>query len=264
MLLNSMQKALIKKDFKAITSNKRLFPVLIVVPLVMTIVLPTIFILTLAYVPLEGQNYQQLLALLPKELQQENIPMLVISLIMNNIIPLFFLLIPIMAASVMAASSFVGEKEKKTLETLLYSPLTLKEIFNAKVVVSFLMSMFVSFISFVAMLIIIEIEIYLFLGAALIPDISWLIVMVLIAPPLSIISITLIVRGSAKAQTSEESQQRSVFLVIPLILLIVAQFSGILLLNVWMLLVAGVVFVGLALILLRRSFFGFTYEKMLQ
>ena len=37
-----------------------------------------------------------------------------------------------MTASIMAASSFVGEKEKRTLETLLYSPLTVGQIFRAR------------------------------------------------------------------------------------------------------------------------------------
>lgn len=41
------------------------------------------------------------------------------------------LMIPVMASSVMAASSFVGEKEKHTLETLLYSPLSLKQLFQS-------------------------------------------------------------------------------------------------------------------------------------
>ncbi|HIW21560.1 MAG TPA: ABC transporter permease subunit [Candidatus Dorea intestinavium] len=52
-------------------------------------------------------------------------------------------------ASIMAAGSFVGEKEKRTLETLLYSPLSITKIFQAKVLASFLLSMFISFISFV-------------------------------------------------------------------------------------------------------------------
>ena len=65
--------------------------------------------------------------------------------------PLYFLIIPIMAATVMSATSFVGEKEKQTLETLLYCPLSLKQIFRAKVLASFLLSMLVSGISFVAM-----------------------------------------------------------------------------------------------------------------
>lgn len=56
------------------------------------------------------------------------------------------------ASSVMAASSFVGEKEKHTLETLLYSPLSLKQLFQSKILAGFLVGMMVSYISFAAMM----------------------------------------------------------------------------------------------------------------
>ena len=75
-------------------------------------------------------------------------------------------MIPIMAASIMAASAFVGEKERHTLETLLYCPLTLKQIFQAKVWASFLLSMLVSLISFTAMLLVIEAELFFLMGRA--------------------------------------------------------------------------------------------------
>jgi hypothetical protein len=74
----------------------------------------------------------------------------------------------------------------------------------------------------------------------------------------------LIVRGSAKAQTVEESQQRSVFLILPLLLLIVGQFTGVLLLNAWMLMGLGAVFAAIAVVLVRMSAGGYTYEKMLK
>ena len=72
------------------------------------------------------------------------------------------------------------------------------------------------------------------------------------------------VRGSAKAQSVEESQQAAVFLLLPLLLLIVGQFTGVLLMNVWILLGLGVVCAVLAWILLQKSMGRFTYEKLLQ
>ena len=51
------------------------------------------------------------------------------------------------------------EKEKRTLETLLYCPLSLRKIFQAKVLASFLLSMTVSLFSFAAMLLVMETEI---------------------------------------------------------------------------------------------------------
>ncbi len=136
--------AIIKKDLKKVLSSKTMFISLLAVPLVLTVLLPTIFILSQYFLPQENDEFAKLLELLPlSELSgslQENIT----KLILNYALPIFFLLIPIMASTIMSAASFVGEKEKQTLETLLYCPLSLKQLFQAKTAASFLLSMSVS------------------------------------------------------------------------------------------------------------------------
>jgi ABC-type Na+ efflux pump permease subunit len=259
-----MQLALLKKDIRGITSNKQLFLGLLIVPLFMVVVLPTVFLMIIAFTPMESNEMQSLLSLLPVDLQTGDIKALLVDIILNKIIPLFFLMIPIMAASVMAASSFVGEKEKQTLETLLYCPLSLKQIYRAKVQASFVLSMFVSLLSFAIMLIVVEAELWLTMGNLFLPGIEWLMIILLVSPALSFIAITLIVHGSAKAQTMEESQQRSVFLILPILMLVAGQFTGVLLLNVWILLGLGIVLAAIAFILVRVSAGGFTYEKLLK
>lgn len=129
-------------------------------------------------------------------------------MILNYILPVFFLIIPVMAASIMSASAFVGEKEKHTLETLLYCPLSVKQIFCAKVMASFFLSMLISFISFLAMLLVLEAETLFLMGSFLLPGISWFVILFLISPSVSLIAITLIVRGSAKAQSVKSPSRR--------------------------------------------------------
>lgn len=169
-----------------------------------------------------------------------------------------------MTASIMAASAFVGEKERHTLETLLYCPLTLKQIFQAKVLSAFLLSMLVSFISFCSMLLVLEAELFFLMGQFILPSVNWVIIMLLVSPAISLIAVTLIVKGSAKAKSVEESQQAAVYLIIPILLLIVGQFSGILLLNLWILLGLGGLCVVLAGLLLKKSMGRFTYEMLLK
>jgi len=263
-MINAMQIAIIKRDLGSIVSNKRFFPVLLIVPLVLTVILPSIFILLIHFFPEGMDDFKNLLDMLPLSGQSDTISRTLIGLIINNIMPVFFMFVPIMAASVMAASSFVGEKEKRTLETLLYCPLSLKQIFQSKVWASFILSMLVSFASFLAMLVVVEIEILLTTGSMLLPDISWLVIMLVVSPAVSLLAITLIVSGSAKAQTMEESQQRAVFLILPLLLLIVGQFTGVILINAWILLGVGAVFAALAVILMKSSMRKFTYEILLR
>jgi len=233
------------------------------VPLIFTLVLPSIFILAINFAPDDMGEFQALIDMMPLGKQSDTLAQTFISLVLNNIMPIFFLMIPIMAASVMAASSFVGEKEKRTLETLLYCPLTLKKIFQSKVWASFLVSMTVSVSSFLVMFIVVEIEVILTIGSMFIPDISWLIIMLFVSPSVSLLAITLIVGGSAKSQTMEESQQRAVFLIIPVILLVVSQFTGIILISGWYLLAIGAIVAVIAALMMRRSERNYTYEVLL-
>lgn len=263
-MINSMQTAIMKKDLRGLVFNKRLFPVLMIVPLVLIVVIPTIFILSTHFVPDDMSDFEQILKLLPVEKQFDDMQRVIMGLMLNYIMPLFFMIIPVMAATVMATSSFVGEKEKRTLETLLYCPLSLKEIFKTKIFSSFILSMFVSVSSFLVMIIVVEIEILVITGSLLLPSINWLITMLLVSPAISLVAITLIVNGSAKSQSMEEAQQKSTFLIIPVILLVVGQFSGVILINGWLLLGLGVIFAIVAIFLMKGCMRKFNYEMLLK
>lgn len=262
--MNTKQIAIIKKDMSCVTSNKQVFAVMLIVPLALTIILPSVLVLVTVLVPDAMADFQMLLNMLPVTAQTGDPKLLILELMLNKIMPIFFLMIPIMASSVMAASSFVGEKEKHTLETLLYSPLPLKQLFQSKILASFSVAMLVSLISFVAMLVVLETELLLLTGTAIMPAFSWIIVMLLVAPSISLVAISITVRGSAKAQTMEEAQQRAVFLIFPIIALVIGQFTGVLMVGSWLLLGMGVILALLAVLLMKGSAGKFTYEKLLR
>lgn len=262
--MNVRQLAVTKKDIRSVTLNKQVFAVLLIVPLALTIVLPSIFVLVTAFAPDAASDFQKILDMLPADNVARSQQQRIFGLILNNIMPVFFLMIPIMASSVMAASSFVGEKEKHTLETLLYSPLSLKQMFQAKILAGFSVGMMVSYISFAAMMLVLELEVFLLAGEAILPSSSWLAIMLLIAPAISLIAIAVTVRSSAKAQTIEEAQQRAVFLVFPILALLIGQFTGILLISAGLLWGVGAVLAALDVLLMRGAAGSFTYEKLLR
>lgn len=262
--MNVRQLAVMTKDIRGVTLNKQVFAVLLIVPLALVIVLPSIFVLVTAFAPDAASDFQKILDMLPADNGARSQQQRIFGLILNNIMPVFFLMIPIMASSVMAASSFVGEKEKHTLETLLYSPLSLKQMFQAKILAGFSVGMMVSYISFAAMMLVLELEVFLLTGEALLPSSSWLAIMLLIAPAISLIAIAVTVRSSAKAQTIEEAQQRAVFLVFPILALLIGQFTGILLISAGLLWGVGAVLAALDVLLMRGAAGSFTYEKLLR
>ncbi len=255
--------AIIKKDLDKVVSTKTMFLSLLAVPLVLTVLLPTVMIVSSHFIPQEETvKYAKLLILMPVSELGSSLTETLTRLMLNYMLPLFFLIIPIMASTIMSASSFVGEKEKQTLETLLYSPLSLKRLFQAKTAASFLLSMSVSAISFFLMLIVLETELYLTTGTFILPGTQWLLILLLLAPSLSVIAITLMVRTSAKAQSVEDAQQGAVFLILPVILLCVSQFGGIFLINSRILLGLGILCAVLAWVFLKRAAANFTYESL--
>lgn len=144
------------------------------------------------------------------------------------------------------------------------SPLSLGQLFQSKILAGFSVGMMVSYSSFAAMLLVMELEFFFLTGNLLLPAASWLAIMLLIAPAVSLVAIAVTVRSSAKAQTIEEAQQRAVFLIFPILALLIGQFTGIILISAGLLWGVGIVLAALAILLVKRAAGNFTYEKLLK
>src|SRR4030042_6106143 len=87
-----------------------------------------------------------------------------------------FLTMPVMASSVIASDSFAGEKERKTIEALLATPISDGELFLGKVLVSFIPAMIVTIASFISYSIVVDVSTFaLFNGTLLLSTLEWLI-----------------------------------------------------------------------------------------
>ena len=124
--------------------------------------------------------------------------------------------------------------------------------------------MLISFISFAVMIVTVWGLSAALAGFSPVLSFNWAVIMLLLSPALSLIAVTLIVRVSAKAVSVEESQQRAVFMILPLILIVAGQFAGIMLLDTAVLLAAGAVCAALSWILLKSAVRKFTYETLLR
>jgi len=261
-MISKMQVTLIRKELKNVVRGGRFFMDYLLVPLITAIVTPAILVLTIIFAEDRAQ-LEQILAIIPTSGEVVLEDFAIISLLFNNFLPMIFLMTPIMVSAAMAAVSFTGEKERRTLETLLYSPMSLREIFNAKVIGSFLVSMIVTMVSFVAMVVVIGLLVWVMLGEFLVPSLTWLAILGLVAPAFAFIGIVFQVRLSAKAKSSQEAFQQAAVLVMPLAMLIVTQSTGILVVNTWLLLAMGFGLAGIAWVVMRTAFRKFTYEKLL-
>jgi ABC-type Na+ efflux pump permease subunit len=223
-----------RKDWLEIKRNWQVLLPITVVPLMVSVMLPLIIVLIPSLAPtqtMSPQGFETLIQNLPANIQAEIAAMnaqqvLVYVLTLYFFAPLF-LIIPLMASSVIASDSFAGEKERKTIEALLATPISDGELFLGKVLVSFIPAIIITVASFAVYSIVVDVAAFtLFNGRLLLPNVTWIFLIIGLAPTQAIASIGLTVIISAKVKGFREAQQISVVLLLPILGLIFAQASG--------------------------------------
>lgn len=121
-----------RKDLFEVSRNRAVWTPMLVVPLFFIILLPVGFSLAMRFVPPDQlqsmNNMQGWLQSMPPKMHllldglsaTQQMGMMILGLFMAPM----FLMMPMMFSSIIAAESFAGEKERKTLEGLLYTPAT--------------------------------------------------------------------------------------------------------------------------------------------
>ena len=175
-----------------------------------------------------------------------------IYLFINYLLPSLFLLVPIITASVVAANSFVGEKERRTLESLLFSPISIKTLFVSKVLASFIPSYLVSIISFICSGIIINAMGYPLFNEMIFPSANWIALITCLSPMVTFMTVLLNVLISSRVKTYQEAQNIGGIIVLPVIGLMVGQVSGLFLVGVQLTLLISLGIFILNMILLHR------------
>lgn len=257
------EQAIVKKDFREIWNTKMARSTLILVPTVMVIILPVMFLMMVFFIPPDQMNgVDQMMKLLPPDAKGFSPQQAMFYVLTDLLCPMFFLMIPLMNSTVSASCSFVGEKERSTIETLLLTPLTVKQIFKAKVFGCIILSFISSLISFVVFTIVISTGDIL-LKLPFFFNWNWFVLIVLLAPAFTVLGVIFMVLISGRSKSYMESIQTSSYIVLPVVLLFIGQFTGLFQLNALILLVISVcVFIAdfILMIVASRSF---TPEKLL-
>ena len=228
-----------RKDWREMRRNWQVLVPITAVPMLVAVLLPMIILFLPNLTPTTNMSIQSLQTVmknLPNSIQAEIAGMtaqqaLTYLLMLYFLAPLF-LVIPVMASSVIASDSFAGEKERKTIEALLATPLSDAELFVGKVLVAFIPAIVVTFASFAIYSAVVDIlAAPLFGGALLLPNSLWLTMILGLAPLIALTSIGLTVAISAKVRGFREAQQISVVLLAPILGLVFGQVSGTLFLG---------------------------------
>lgn len=254
-------RALVRKDIRSVTASVQLWLPMLIVPLIIGIIMPSALLWAASRMELRSLgNISFLLESLDALTHSGQIPQLasmptdnhriVYYLAMYMFAPLF-LIIPVMASSILTANSFAGEKERKTLEGLLFTPISMDTLFKGKVLAALIPSLLLSWVTFLIYGIIANILMYPMFGTLMFPNLNWIILVVWVVPACSLMVILLNVLISAKVRGFQEAYQLGGLIVLPLIALVAGQASGMLLIGPWMLLMIGALLLLISMVLLR-------------
>ncbi len=262
--ISSAEQAIVKKDFGEVWNTKMARNTLIALPVILMVVLPVMYLVLIFFIPTDQINgLDKMMLMLPKEAQGFNVQQSMFYLMTNLLCPMFFIMIPLMNSTVSAACSFVGEKERSTIETLLLTPLSVKQIFRAKVLGCVILSAISTAISFVIFTIVISTGDIL-LKMPFFLNWNWLVLLLLLAPAVTVFGVIFMVMISGRSKSYMESFQASSYIVLPFVLLFVGQFTGLFQLNALILLFISLGLIAVDLILLLFATRSFTPEKLLK
>ncbi|NTU56969.1 MAG: ABC transporter permease subunit [Anaerolineales bacterium] len=240
--------AIARKDLKEVRQNKIAWGPAIVIPLIFAILMPILFSLIPQFVPVEDVqrelgDMETLLKNLPPSIQAtfEGLKleqMFVLYMTAFMLAPLF-LIMPLMFSSVVGADSFVGERERKTMEALLYSPATDMELFLGKVLAAVIPAISLSWLTYLVYIIVVNVASYGLFQRIWFPLPTWWPLMFWLTPAFALLGISATVLVSSRVKTFMEAYQLTGSLVVLVLALVVGQATGVLYLGVGTVMLVG-------------------------
>ena len=240
--------AIVRKDLKVAMQNKGVVLPMILLPLILFVIFPWI----MAYVPslastpgTSFNNMDELLARMPAGLLNElrgytSEQQMIVFALVYMLAPMF-LIMPLMVSSVFAADSFAGEKERKTLEALLYTPTTDRELFTAKLLGAWAAAIAVGLMSFVVYAIMVNAAGWHSIGHIFFPNWMWIALVLWVTPAVAGLGLVVMVFVSVRAQGFQDAYQTGGLVVLPVLLLMIGQISGVMYFSLGVVLVVGLV-----------------------
>jgi ABC-type Na+ efflux pump permease subunit len=240
--------AIVRKDLNEVRQNKAAWIPALVLPLIFAIIMPVLFSTVPQFIPVEDVqkelgDVQDLLKNLPPavraifdglKLEQ----MFVIYMTAFLLAPLF-LIMPLMFSAVVGADSFVGERERKTMEALLYTPTSDLELFLGKVLAAVIPAIGLSWLTYLVYIIVVNVASFGMFHRIWFPLPTWWPLMFWLTPAFALLGISGTVMISSRVKTFMEAYQLSGSLVVVVLALVVGQLTGVLFLGVGTVLLIG-------------------------
>jgi ABC-2 type transport system permease protein len=259
-------RAIVERDLTVVLRSRAVVLPIIILPLILFTVLPVLAALGIRSGHESLVELVPLLEALPDHVQRQlgdgPIEERLIRYLFGYQFAPLFLIIPPMVAAVIAADSFAGEKERKTLEALLYTPTTDLELYAAKLIGPWLAAMAVSvagyFLYAVAVTVAAGPD-----GPAAVFTGFWALILLWVGPAVASLALGVLVQVSARVRGFQEAYQLGGAIVLPIVALIVAQLAGVLVIDAGLAILLGAVVWILAAGTLWLGYRSFRRERLL-
>lgn len=256
--------AIVEKDLRAVTRSKAVAIPMLAVPGVLLVLLP--LVLVIVTTRSSGGDVSRFLGVLPNSAvepittlpEKEQLIMLVSGFLLAPL----FLIVPLMVSAVLAADAFAGEKERRTLETVLHLPIRENDLYLAKVLTAFVPSVLTAWTGFLLYAIVTNTIAWPVMHRVFVPTAQWLVLILWVAPAVAALGLGVMVRVSARAQTAQGANQLGGAVIFPLVFLALGQAAILLAAEPTFGLAVGAVLWIVALALTTRGAQRFTRDRL--
>ena len=128
------------------------------------------------------------------------------------------IIVPLTISVAVASNAIVGERERGTGEFLAHSPLTMKEIYFGKLLASLVPGYLITIVGFSLYSLVVNLTVGPKVGGWFFPTSGWILLIILVIPPVIAIAIALVLRMSARMRSAAAAQQASSLVSLPIII----------------------------------------------
>ena len=265
--------AIARKDWIEVRQNKYAWIPMLILPILFDVLLPLGIILLMTNLKMDPKTFvadadletffRAMPASIARFLNPEQPVQFAITAILGYMLAPFFLILPLMYSTTIAAESFAGERERKTMEALLYTPASDAELFLGKVMAAAVPSIGITWIGFIVYTLILNLAPYGFFQRFWFPLPTWWPLIFWMSPALVLLGIAFTVLISEKIPSFLGAYQTSSMVVILVVVLVIGQLTGVLYLSVSIGMLLGALIWVIAGILSFFAIRTFNRAKML-
>ncbi len=135
-------------------------------------------------------------------------------------------IVPLTISTAVGAATIVGERERGTGEFLAHSPAGIREIYLGKLIASLVPGYLTTIVGFGLYSLLVNTVVGPEVGGWFFPTAQWWVLMLWVIPPFLALTLSLVLRLSARVKSTAAAQQASGLVSLPLIIIAYSQSTG--------------------------------------